>query len=188
MSKRKSKISNLIIVLVVLLVLALVVGLLFKFTRIGNVLTDLFDTSFRVEYRGINYKGDNNSIYLRTDEQARFNVKSVDNYKVTIKPNVTAENDFTYTVDGVPYKYSETNLANVFLSEDNAQVGYFTLNEMDDYSIESVLSKLYEGKTVLVYDDIVNPYLLTVTSNGVTITFELFVYIDIVLDSEHVVF
>ena len=189
MSKRKSRWLRLLCFVIVLLVLALIVGFVFKFTRIGKDITDLLDTSFRVECNGKTYKGDNNSIYLTKGEQARFVVKSANGYKVTIKPNVTKETDFIYYVDGVEYKFSETNLTEVFLSENNMQIGYFVLNIMQDYSLESVLSKLYEGKTVLVDVDIVNPYLLTITSGDTSITFEIFIVdIGISLDCGHIVF
>ena len=173
MSKRKSKLSSLIIAVVALLVLAFVVGVIVKFTRIGDDLTDLFDTSFRVEYNGVNYKGENNEIYLKNNEQARFEVKSVNGYSVVVKPNVTSQTDFTYTVDGVSYKYSETNLTKAFCTQDNFQSGYFKLNAFENYSLESVLSKLYEGKTVVVYGGVSDPYLLSVISGDITISFVL---------------
>ena len=171
MSKRKSKLLSFIAVLIVLVLLTLGVGAILKFTRLGDDLTDLLDTSFRVEYNGISYTVKNNEIYLPKGEQARFDVKSVNGYKVTITPNVTANTDFIYTVDGVDYKYSETNITKVFLSQDNMQIGYFKLNALDDYFLESVLSKTYEGKTVFVYNDIASPYLLTVMANDTTISF-----------------
>lgn len=189
MSKRKSGLSRFILAVVVILLLALAFGVLWKFTRIGDDITDLFDTTFRVEYNGVNYKGDNNKISLPKGEQARFDVKSVNGYKVVITPNVTADTDFIYTVDGVDYKFSETNFNAVFLSQDNMQSGYFTLNALDDYSIESVLSKVYEGQTVLVDNYLANPYLLTITSNDKTIQFVIGSAVtDVTLDCEHIVF
>ena len=173
MSKRKSILSRVITAVIVLLVLALVIGVICKFTRIDDDVIDLFDTTYRVEYNGVSYTGNDNKIALPKGEQARFIVKSVDGYKVTIKPNVTANTDFTYTVDGVTYKYSETNLAKAFLSQDNMQSGYFTLNALDDYSLESTLSKIYEGQTVLVDNTIKYGYLLEITSNEKTIQFQI---------------
>lgn len=189
MSRRKSRLSRFIITVIVLLVLALAIGAICKFTQIDDKIVDLFDTTFRVEYNGVNYTGTDNKIVLPKDKQARFVVKSVDGYKVAITPNVTADTDFVYTVDGVEHKYSETNFKTVFLSQDNMQSGYFTLNALDDYSLESVLSKVYEGQTVVLYNRLANPYLLTITANGKTIQFIIGSAVTgVTLDCEHIIF
>lgn len=189
MNKRKSRLSRFILAVVVILLLAMIFGLICKFTQIDDKIVDLFDTTFRVEYNGVNYKGDNNEISLPKGEQARFDVKSVNGYKVVITPNVTTDTDFIYTVDGVEHKYSETNISKVFLSQDNMQSGYFTLNALDDYSLENVLSKVYEGQTVLVDNYLASPYALTITADGKTIQFVIVsAVIDITLDCEHIVF
>ena len=189
MSRRKSKLSRLLTGLFALLVLALVIGAICKFTQVDDEIIDLFNPTFRVEFNGVDYTGDNNIITLTPNEQARFDVKSINGYKISVTPNVTADTDFTYTVDGVLYKYSETNLAKAFLAEDNIQAGYFTLNVLRDYSLESVLSKVYEGQTVLVDSNLVNPYLLTITSNEQKIQFVICIgVLDISFDCESIVF
>lgn len=190
MNKRKFRLSRFILAVVVILLLAMVFGLICKFTQIDDKIVDLFDTTFRVEYNGVNYKGDNNKISLPKGEQARFNVKSVNGYKVVITPNVTADTDFVYTVDGVEHKYSETNFNTVFLSQDNMQSGYFTLNALDDYSIESVLSKVYEGQTVLVDNVRDMPYLLTISFGESKVQFVIYtpITLDVTLDCDHIVF
>ena len=189
MSKRKSKLMGFFRVVIVLLVLALVVVVIVKFTRIDEKLTDLLDTSFRVEYCGVKYTGVDNKIYLPKGEQARFDVKSINGYEVIILPNVTSKTDFTYTVDGVEHKYSETNLTKAFLSQDNIKSDHFKLNAMFDYSLESVLSRLYKGQTVVVDNDTVTPYLLSITSGKDTIKFVICLgATDISIDIVHIEF
>lgn len=196
MRKFKIILKRVIYVILVLLLLALIFGLVLKFTNAGDKITDLFDKDFRVVLAGVIYKGDDNKIALRTNEQMRFDIKGANGYKVNITPNVTDGTDFVFTVDGVYYSYSETPISKLFLTEKNCESDYFVLNALADYSIESVLSKLYDGKTVevdtsLIGKDTLNyPYLLTVTSNDKTIQFLLCAYdvANLSLDCEHIVF
>lgn len=189
MSKRKSIFGRIVLAVIVLLLLALLIGALCKFTRVGDYVKDLFDITFRVEYDGVNYKGNNNTISLPPNKQARFNVKGANGYKVAITPNVTAETDFTYTVDGVEHKYSETNLTSVFLSQENMQSGYFELNIIENYTIESVLSKLYDGQTILIDVDLSTPYLLTITSDESKVQFVIGLGVKgVSLDIDRIVF
>ena len=187
--KTKNKIARVFTFVLVILVLVLAIGAIVKFTTLNDELTDLFDPTFRVKYCGDTYTGTDNKISLPKGEQARFDVKSVNGYSVSVLPNVTPSTDFTYTVDGVSYKFSETNLTKAFLSQSNVQSGFFKLNAMDDYSIESVLSKLYEGKTVVVLNGVANPYVLSVTSGDSTINFVICLTASrITLDTEHILF
>lgn len=157
-------------------------------------LPDFFDTSYRVEYNGVNYTGTDNKISLPKGKRAKFVVKGARGYTVSIAPNVTEQTNFIYTVDGVDYKYDETNLTKAFLSQENAHGNYFELHAFDSYSLENVLSKLYEGKTVVVYDSIAEPYLLSITSGSITISFSICVDSldidspDVVLDHDYIVF
>lgn len=196
MSKRKSILKRVVIAILVLLLLALIFGAIYKFTDIGDKITDLFDTDFRVVLDGVTYKGDGNKIALRVNEQARFDIKGANGYKVTITPNITDRTDFVYTVDGVYYNYSEAPISKLFLSEKNCESDYFVFNAIDDYSIESTLSKLYDGKTVevdtsLIGKDTFNyPYLLTITSKDKTVQFLIcaFDVVNLTLDCENVIF
>lgn len=190
MSKRKTVLKRIISAVLVLLLLALILGAIYKFTDVGDIITDLLDKDFRVELDGLTYKGDDNKITLRVNEQMRFIVKGANGYKVTITPNVTDETDFVYTVDGLVYRYSDINLSKVFLSQDNTQSGYFLLNALDDYTIESVLSKVYEGKTVIVNNSLIYPYVLTITSKDKTIRFLICIddVTGITLDCENIIF
>lgn len=172
MSKRKFGLFRSFSSIVAILLLVLAFGAILKFTQIGDKITDLFDPSFRVEYNGVDYKGDANKISLPKGKQAHFKVKGVNGYTVTIAPNVTADTDFTYTVDGVPHKFSEANLYKAFISRENVQNGLFTLNALDDYSLKSVLSKVYDGQTVLVHNNTIRyGYLLTIISGEQSIQF-----------------
>lgn len=186
MSKQNSKKSSLIAI-VVLLVLVLVVGLILAFTSLGEDVGYLLDTRFYVEYNGVKYTGKDNKILLSANEQPNFKVYTLNSYKVSVSPNVTSLNDFVYTVDDVRYRFSETNLTSVFVSEINLKVGRFTLNAIDDYSIKNVLSKVYAEKTVVVEDDLAFPYLLTITSGDSKVQFLVGVVKGVELDKPDIV-
>lgn len=161
----KHKITSVISVVLVLLVLAGIVGAIIKFTNVKDKVTDIFDTTFRVEYDGVNYKGNDNHISLPKSGKVTFRVKGCDGYQLKVIGNATAENDFLFTVDGNLRKLSEQTFSDLFLDSNNLHIGYFEIDCSQDYSFESVLSKRYNGATVEFNDDIQYPYVLVVSSD-----------------------
>lgn len=161
-----------ILTAVILLVIILAVVIVFRYTKAGDKIKDIFNPAFRVEYDGDDYDGDENLIVLPTKGQAKFKVKGAESYKVTITPNVTPETDFTYEIGNTVYSYSQAALSKVFISVDSVKNGYFYL-DCDDYSIESVLSKLHGGEKVVLNGNVKYPYLLTFIADNKTVTFTL---------------
>ncbi len=167
--KRKSKFMSALSVLIMLLVIALALGLVFKYTKAGDKIKDIVDPAFRVEYDGKDYDGENNVIALPTKGQAQFKVKGAESYKVSITPNVTPETDFTYEIGNTVYSYSQTDLSKVLIS--GTKDGSFYINGLDDYSLESVLSKTHGGAEIVLNGEIECPYLLVFTANNNVISF-----------------
>lgn len=186
--KKKSSFMSVISVIVFLLVIVLAVGLIVKYTRAGDKVKDLFNPAFRVEYDSKDYNGEKNIIVLPTNGQAKFTVKGAESYKVTITPNITAETDFTYEIGDTVYNYSQVDLSKVFISGDSIKNGSFYLNCVDDYSLESVLSKVHGGAKIVLNGGAQYPYLLTFTANGTTVKFLFGVDFDIDLSESNIIF
>lgn len=170
--RKKSIVSSIVSVVGVLLLLALIIGLIYKYTDIGDKIKDLFDPTFRIEYDGTNYT-DRNRIALPTSGEACFKVKGVDGCRITVLPNVTDETDFTYEVGEKVYKFSQTDLSRLFVGENSVRDGGFYIKCFADYSLESVLSQLYDGAEVKVNGDMDYPYLLTFKTDGAEVSFEI---------------
>ena len=176
--QKKSKTANIITLLLLLLLLAGSIGAICHFSGIGkDDITDIVNPVFRVEYDGNIYNANTESVItLPTKGQAQFKVKGVDSYKVTVTPNVTPETDFVFEVgNAAAYRFSQTRLSPLFISEDSIRNGSFYLNCLSDYSLESVLSKLYDSAEIKVLGSIECPYLLTFTAKNITIKFVIFV-------------
>lgn len=171
--KKKSALSSLFTFIITLLVIILAVGVVFKYTKAGDKIKEWLNPAFCVEYDGEKYDGNNNIIALPTSGQARFKVKGAESYKVILQPNVTPETDFTYEIGNTVYRYSQADLSKLFIGGDNVKAGDFYLNCLDNYSLESVLSKIHNGAEIKLNGTVKNPYLLTFSADGKTITFEI---------------
>lgn len=184
--KRKSIFKSLLTAVVILLVIALAVGLIFKYTKAGDRIRDLVNPAFRIEYDGKNYEGKNNVIALPAEGQARFKVKGAESYKVMLTPNVTSETDFEYETNDGLYRYSQTDLSKVFTYTVKNGILYF--NCLEDYSLESVLSKLHGGADIKLSDNLECPYRLTFMADNTTVSFVFSCEIRIVLPNNNIVF
>lgn len=144
--QNKSKFVSVIIWLLLLLLVVAGIGAVLHFTGIGkDDKADIDESTFRIEYGGEVYKADTeNIIALPEKGKVRFEVKGTSSYSVNIVPNVTPETDFSYTVNGVTYKYGEkTDLSHAF--DLKRYDGAFTIDSDDDYTLDSILSKLWQG-------------------------------------------
>ena len=66
---------------------------------------------------------------------------------IEILPNVNAQTDFKYTVDGQAYKFSETELTSVFISE--VTDGKFSIScEPGTFALENVLITAQSGEQI----------------------------------------
>lgn len=139
-------------VLSVLLVVA-IVGFVFTFT---NGLNEDLKT-FYVERNGKLIVAADSQTSFDTESENRFDCKYMsqpdeDNlFTVKVVPNVTDKTDFDYTVDGISYKWSETNDLTACFDIDK-QKDYFIISFPADFSIETVLRSLYPDKEVIIPD------------------------------------
>ena len=167
--KKKTALSSLLTFIITSLVIILAVGVVFKYTKAGDKIKDLFNPAFRIEYDGKNYVSEINVIALPNKGQAQFKVKGAESYKVMLQPNVTPETDFTYEIGNTVYSYSQVDLSKVF--EIGTKNGSFYINCLNDYSLESVLSKLHGGAKIKLNGNIEIPYKLTFTAANTAISF-----------------
>ncbi len=173
----------------VLLVLAAAVGAVFKFTNIKNKINDFTNPEFYVEYGGTRYTGGENIVAVPYSGQTRFEVKNGGKYTVEVKPNVTKDTDFDYTVDGVSYPISDEVFTSEFLN-DNVYKDYFVMECTDNNSIADILSRIWDGKEVVVNGSMDYPYLLVLTSSDgdvIKIAFSVGV-VGVKISSESIVF
>ncbi len=180
--QKRSKIISVITWLLLLLLLVGGIGAICHFAGIGkDDITDIVNPTFRVEYAGKVYKADTeNVIVLPKSGQARFEIKNCENCAVKVLPNVNAETDFIFTVDGQEHKYSEVqDLTAVFIKANNVYGDYFVIDCNNDFSLESVLSMLYDIEQITISEHVnIPPYKIVVTSsNGQVIELQ-FPYIE----------
>lgn len=162
----KTKLVNILTVVVFVAVLVVSVGLIIKFTDIGSKVKDELNPEFRIEYNGQTYKSGKYNIGLPLEEgQAKFTVKGTNGYKVTVTPNVTAEDDLYYYVDGVQYSFSKENLNGYIVKEDNIFSNSFVIDYSDTLLLENVLSKIWGGSEIILEQNLILPYLITITSD-----------------------
>lgn len=173
MSGKKSALYTALTVIVSLLVVALAAGLIVKYTRVGDTVKDIFDTTYRIEYDGETYTTANNVVAFPREGRAEFKVKGATSYSVTLSPNVTAETDITYEIDNTVYNYSQTDISKVLVGTDSIQNGKFCLVALTDYSLSNVLSKAHNGAAVALNGELSQPYKLSFTADGMTISFLL---------------
>lgn len=167
----------------VLLVFLLCVGIFAMVAKFTNGFTEDFKT-FYVTYNGKKLFSFDNQFFLEREEEHRFDVTYVfefldddedpnREYSVKIIPNVDDKTDFTFTVDGDEYAYSEVGeLTKGFLLD--KQDTYFVLSVTNDTCLESVLEGVY-GKDVDTPKDEYCPspylYTLVITSYDESITY-----------------
>lgn len=148
MHGHKNRFSSIIAVIAFLLLLVVAVFCVFRYTGINDKIDSLLNPSFSVQYNGVTYSGDDNVIVLPQDGKAKFKVRGVDSYQVTVTPNVTAETDFSYNVGDTVYVFGNTNLTNFFVTDGCVENGYFVIDCTKDLSVESVLSKLHDNAEI----------------------------------------
>lgn len=147
-TKRARKISNLIIWIVVILLLVTSAGFIYKFT-------DGFKTNLKTFY--VEYDGDTileeGRLNLFVDKEYRFEVKRTldfsddedKRFNVKIYPYVTEKTDFTYTLDGVEYLYSEVGVLTDYF---NVEVDENGFSLKTPYSVKEVLKKKFTGQEI----------------------------------------
>ena len=145
---------NILPVILVILILLGVCGFIAYFT---NGFTSDFET-FYVETDGKKLPSGTSGICIPNGGEMSFRVKytfaspkdDAKGYSVAIVPNTTADTDFDYTVDGEPYSFGEIDsLTRAFHIKQTKDA--FTIQ--GDFSMQSVLSKMYAGKTVSFRND-----------------------------------
>lgn len=161
-NKRKISISNFLYLIIVLIIFFVIFAVIWNFT---NGFNEDFKT-FYVEYNGNKIITTKSDLILEQGKEHRFDVKYTFDildteprgYKVKIIPN--DEIELNFTVDDEEYSYSdETELTQAF--EIEYDEAYFILKIPDGFSLFSLLSKLYEGKTIGIPDNSDNLYLYT---------------------------
>lgn len=153
------KIANYIVYGAIILALVAVIGFVAVFTRGGT--TDF--KTFYAKYDGEMILGDTQKA-LPANKELTFEVKyTFDNvvksetkdFFVSVVPNVTEETDFACSVDGESVSYSE--LSDTDFSKCFALVkteSGFTMNIPYAIDMQSCLSAVHTGKTVIVDDSV----------------------------------
>lgn len=190
MSKRKSILSAVISAVLALLVLALVVGIIFNVTGVRDKLADTFDTTFRVEFAGKKYTGNDNFVYLPSSGMAKFTVKAANGYKVKVEPYLPPDTELTYTVNGQTHLYSKANISYIFVDAENVFKDCFYVDCNQSLMVTDVLSRFWGGAEITLNGSFPYYYLLTVTngSNGEVVTFLLCYKLDIVFTDTNILF
>lgn len=142
--------------------------------------------SFSKLYITVNGKTVKSEMTLPKDSKTRIEVNRASikhggfDYTVAITPNI--ENDFKYTVNGEPRKFSEVGeLTEAFKIE--LHDGYFEIAcGSDDYGVKKVLETLHKNQAVELPNDFEPSkfyYNLTITGNKRTVSlpFRFYVYI-----------
>lgn len=186
--KKKSSFISAVALLVSLLMIALAVGLVFNYTKASEKIEDLLKPAFCVKYDGKDYNGEDNAITLPSNGKARFKVTGADRYTVTLTSNVTYETDFLYEVGDTVSYFSKADLSKAFIGNDSTKNGDFYLNCLEDYSLESVLSKVHDGAEIKLNGGVSSPYLLIFSDGIETVSFTFGYNVKIVLSENVIIF
>lgn len=190
--QKKNKFTNLITWVLLLLLLFGIVGGLLHVANIGkDDIVDIVKPSFRVECDGNVYRVNTNNIFeVPKSGQVRFDVKNCKDCSVKVLSNVTAETDFTFTVNGQEKKYSEIgDLTSAFIKPKNVYGDYFIIDFDDDYSLKSIISRLYNSEDITISEHDSFPlYKLVVTSSDEVIEIILYFGVEKVELPESIVF
>lgn len=156
--KYKKMLSNLIAIVFVMLILGLFCSGYFQFID--------FNGTFRLEFNGKIYQGDNNELILPKEGKVKIQVKGANGYEVEILPNVTEETDFMFYADDYSFPFSVHEFDSAFLSADDINSSCFYINCNKDYSLKTVLSEQYGGANIVLPDSVPTfPYKMVVTSS-----------------------
>ncbi len=142
--------------------------------------------SFRGLYITVNGKTVKSEMTLPKDSKTRIEVNRASikrggfDYSVRIKPNI--ENDFEYTVNGEPRKFSEAGeLTKAFKIE--LHDGYFEIAcGSDDYGVKKVLETLHKNQAVELPNDFEPSkfyYNLTITGNKRTVSLPFRIHVSV---------
>lgn len=169
--KKKRGLSSVITVIVSLLVIVLAVGLIFKYTKAGEKIEDLINPAFRVEYNNYKYSDGLNAVDLPDEGYARFKVRGTEFYSIRVTSYVTPETDFTYEIDNTVYTFGKADFTKLFVTDSSIQDGYFLIDCSQDFSIESMLSKLHDGAEIKLNGNAEFPYMITFSGKGKAVKF-----------------
>lgn len=190
-NQNKSKLAKALtaIVVLALLVGAVIALLLFMGIKKQDI-NDLVNPVFRVECNGVTYTGADNTLILPQEGKLKFDVKCTNGYKLKVTPNVTAETDFTYSVAGHEYPYSEEDLSGYVVADDDIYGDCFYIDCAKDNTVKSVLSRMWGGAEITLNVELQYPYKLIVTSDsGEDISILLCPYkLCVTLTPDHVIF
>lgn len=137
-----------------LLFIAGIVGAIVHFTGVDNSVKDLLNSTFRVEYNGIEYASDGDNVAILPENgTARFNIKNGGNCAVRVVPNV----DFKFDFGGEELSFKdEVDLTRYFIDSSGFSAGCFEINcTPNAFKISSFLSTIY-GDAVSVPDNLSN--------------------------------
>lgn len=178
----------------VLILIALLIGAIIAILHFAGIgkddIKDVFKPEFRVECNGVTYKGADNTLILPHTGKLKFDVKCSNGYKIKVTPNVTPETDFTYTVAGYEYPYSEEDLTGYIVAGEDIYNECFYIDCTQDYTLKGVLSRIWGGADITLNGECEFPYKLTVTSDsGEDISISLYPYgLSVALTPDHVIF
>lgn len=186
----KKLVKTLAALILIVLLIGSIIAIL-HFAGIGkDDIKDVFKPEFRVECNGVTYKGADNTLILPQQGKLKFDVKCTNGYKLKVTPNVTAETDFTYTVAGYEYPYSEEDLTGYIVAGEDIYDKCFYIDCFQDNTLNGVLSRIWGGADITLNGECEFPYKLTVTSDSgeeITIFLSPFRF-SVTLTPDHVYF
>lgn len=152
MSKKNSNASSVLVAIFSILFVVVVVTFVFKFT---NGLNEDLKT-FYIEHNGKQIVATDSQMTFDTESEHRFDCKYISNpdnntFNLKVVPNVTEETDFSYTVDGKSYKWSEVEDLTSCFNLDK-QSNYFIVSFPADFSMQGILSSLYPESEIVISD------------------------------------
>ncbi len=173
------------IIITVLAVVGVAVFCGIKFGVVDKV-KDKLDTTFRVEYNDEVYTGEENKLTLPQSGTATFTVKGVDSYTVKVLANVDSSTDFSYTVNGDTYWFSQVDLNKAL--NGSVSNGAYVIDCEQDLSVKGLLTRYHENAEVVVDEPSIYPYLLVFENGDEKITFALSGRTTVILSHDKLVF
>lgn len=166
-----SKVIKIVASILSILVLVLGLGLILKFTGVGEKIDSSLNPIFSVEYDGKIYKKGDYELSLPFDETALFKINGTDNYSVKVTPNVAKKEDVVITIDGVDSYFADWDISNILVPKDNVHAKSFEVNCFD---LGELAGKIYNSENISIKGSYKYPYLLTITSaEGDKVVFKL---------------
>lgn len=149
MSKTSSKVKTAVTVILVIMLLILSLGLLARFTNV-------FGNKIEVTYNGTKITKDFEG--LEIDSGTEIEVKVPGEYEVKIYAEGSAENDFSFTVDGEEYSWVEDIAgANGGVGEEFTEVFEIEKTEAGfkiSGSVETALKDVWPEKEIILPEEI----------------------------------